>query len=307
MNDYININQIEILRGPQGTIFGKNTSAGGINVRTAKPSFEPTAKAEITLGNYGLQQYKAMVSGPLTEQLAVSLAGSKQTRDGYIDNLTDGSTINNRDRWSIRGQLLWEPTDELSIRIIADHAEADESCCVAVPVLYGPATGAIRAVGGLVVPSTPGVLGGYTGGITDISAREVRVNTEQPFVDPLNDSGISAEIEWDFGLATATAIASYRTFESLPNIDADFTSANIFDSVIGQDLDETSLELRFASNGDNAFDWLVGGYYSDQNIDADNFLGFGSDTRNYIGFVTQILLTHLPGARHKSMSLILWR
>jgi len=286
MNDYININQIEVLRGPQGTIFGKNTSAGVINVRTAKPSFESTVLADVTLGNYGLQQYRGMISGPISENLAISVAGSHQKRDGYIDNLTDSSTLNNRDRWSIRGQLLWEPIDELSIRIIADHSQADENCCVAVPVLYGPATGAIRAVGGQVVPSVAGTLGVYTGGVTDISARDVFVTPAQPFLDPLNDNGISVEVEWDLGGVTATAISAYRTFESIPNIDADFTSANIFDSVIGQHLNETSLELRFASNGDNMIDWLVGGYFFDQNIDADNFLGFGPDTRNYIRFVT---------------------
>jgi len=288
LGDYININQVEVLRGPQGTIFGKNTSAGVINVRTAKPSFERVVKGDLTVGNYGLMQARGTISGSLNDTMAASIAVSKQTRDGYIENLVDGSDINNRDRYSLRGQLLWEPADEISFRLIADHSEADEACCVAVPVLYGPATAAIAApnVGGRVVPSTNGTLGGYTGGITNLDARQVYVNPDQPFIDPLKDSGVSLEVEWDLGKVTATTIGAYRTFKSIPNIDADFTSANIFDSVIGQDLNETSLEFRLASNGSNTVDWLGGFYYFNQNIDAENYLGFGADTRQYVNNVT---------------------
>ncbi|NNM12746.1 MAG: TonB-dependent receptor [Gammaproteobacteria bacterium] len=287
LNDYIDISQIEVLRGPQGTIFGKNTSAGVINVRTAKPSYEPKVLADLTLGDYGLWHARSSISGGSEDDnVAFSLAGSVQNRDGYIDNLVNGDSLNDRDRWSVRAQMLWEPTDDISLRMIGDISKAEEKCCVAVPVLYGPASGAIQAVGGSLVPNTPGTLGDYTGGIANLEAREVYVNPEQPYIDPLDDKGLSAELEWDLGTVTATGIAAFRTFESLPNIDADFTSANIFDSVIGQDLEETSLEVRFASNGDNMLDWLVGGYYFDQHINADNYLGFGSDTRPYVGFVT---------------------
>lgn len=286
LGDYININQVEVLRGPQGTIFGKNTSAGVINVRTAKPSFTPMAKGDLTVGNYNLMQLRGVASGPISENLAVSISGSRQTRDGYITNRVDGSKLNDRDRWSVRGQLLWEPADDISFRLIADHSEAEEKCCVAVPVLYGPSAAAVAGAGGTLVPNTPGTLGGYPGGIADLGGREVFVNPEQPFVDPLDDSGVSLEVEWDLGPVTATTILAHRTFESIPNIDADFTSANIFDSVIGQDLTEDSVEIRFASNGRNTIDWLAGAYLFNQEIDAQNYLGFGADTRTYVGFVT---------------------
>ena len=296
MNDYINIDQIEILRGPQGTLFGKNTSAGVINVKTAKPSMSGyTAKLDASVGNYGLVQVRGVAGGPVSDTIGVSLAGSMQQRSGYIDNLSTGDSINNRNRWSLRGQIYWEPTDNVSLRIIADHSEANENCCVAVPVLYGPATGAIQALGAQVVPSTAGTLGGYPGGIVDLDNREVYVTRSQPYEDPLDDSGLSAELEWDLGGMTATAIASYRTFESIPNIDADFTEAHIFDSVIGQDLDETSLEFRLASNGANDIDWLVGAYYFNQDIFGQNYLGFGPDTRQYVRFVTPMTANPLTG------------
>ena len=296
LNDYINIDQIEILRGPQGTLFGKNTSAGVINVKTQKPSMSGyTAKIDASVGNYNLFQLRGMMSGPIAENIAVSLSGSMQQRDGYITNLSNGNTLNDRNRWSLRGQILWEPTDNVSLRLIADHSETNEECCVAVPVLYGPATGAIRALGANVVPSQQGTLGGYPGGIVELDNREVYVTPSQPYRDPLDDDGVSAELEWDLGGVTATAIAAYRTFESLPNIDADFTEANIFDSVIGQDLDETSFEFRLASNGSQDIDWLVGGYYFDQNILGENYLGFGPDTRTYVGFVTPRVPNPLTG------------
>lgn len=295
LGDYIGIDQVEVLRGPQGTIFGKNTSAGVINVRTAKPSFTPMAKADLTIGNYSLMQARGIVSGPLTDQLAGSIAVSRQTRDGFITNRVNGEDLNDRDRWSVRGQLLWEPADEISFRLIADHSEAEEKCCVAVPYLYGPSSAAIQGTGGTLVPNTAGTLNGYPGRIADLEGREVYVNPEQPFVDPLDDSGISLEIEWDLGPVTATAIGAVRTFESIPNIDADFTSANIFDSVIGQDLSERSIELRFASNGDNVIDWLGGVYFFNQEIDAQNYLGFGADTRTYVNFVSSGGVSVLEG------------
>lgn len=284
LGDYVDIEQIEVLRGPQGTIFGKNTSAGVINVRTAKPSFDGRIKADLTYGNYNMKQVRASITGPIGETVAVSLAGSYHKRDGYMENLTPGlADSNNRDRWSLRGQLLWEPSDDISLRIIADHAEADEICCTPSTLLLGPTAAAIEGLGGEFVQTTPGEIGPYPGGIADLGERAFYGNAEQPLTDPFDDSGISAELEWELGKITATAIGSYRTFESLPQVDGDQTSLDMFTAVTtGQDIDEKSMELRLASNGDSDIDWLVGGYYFDQHIDAQSSLGFGTDARAYL-------------------------
>ena len=296
LGDYVDINQIEVLRGPQGTIFGKNTSGGVINVRTAKPSFETKAKADLTYGNYDMRQVRASVTGPLSDTLAASLSGSIHKRGGYIENLTPGMPdSNDRDRWSIRGQLLWEPTDDVSLRIIADHAEADEVCCSPVNLLSGPTAAIVESLGGQLTPTTPGSIGPYSGGIGDLGDRAFYGNAEQPLTDPFDDSGISAELEWNLGGVTATAIGSYRTFESLPVVDGDFTSLDMFTAITtGQDLDEKSLELRFASNGDSSIDWMIGGYYFDQHIDAISSLGYGGDTRAYFDAVIDDLAP-IPG------------
>jgi len=284
LGDYVDIEQIEVLRGPQGTIFGKNTSAGVINVRTAKPSFEAKAKAELTIGNFDLRQIRASVSGPVTDTLAASLSGSFHSRDGYLENLTpDLPDSNDRDRWSLRGQLLWEPSDDISLRIIGDYAEANELCCRPSTLLLGPTAAIIENLGGNVVPSTEGTIGVNSGGIADIGDREFFGNASQETIDPFEDAGISAELEWDLGKVAATAIGSYRIFESLPFVDGDQTDLDLFRALTtGQDIDETSLELRFASDNDSDIDWLIGGYYFDQHIDAQSSLGFGPDTRAYL-------------------------
>jgi len=284
LGDYVDIEQIEVLRGPQGTIFGKNTSAGVINVRTAKPSFETRVKGDVTVGNFDMRQVRASLSGPISDTLAGSIAGSIHKRDGYLENLTpDLPDSNDRDRWSVRGQLLWEPADEISFRLIGDYAKADELCCRPATVLLGPTSAAIDALGGEQVPTTPGEIGPYTGGLADPGERIFFGNASQSTIDPFEDSGVSLEIDWDLGSVTATVIGSLRQFESLPFVDGDFSSLDLFTALTtGQDIDETSLELRFASNGDKAIDWLVGGYFFDQHIDAQSNLGFGPDTRPFI-------------------------
>jgi iron complex outermembrane receptor protein len=103
-----------VLRGPQSTLFGKNVSAGAISIVTKQPQFDFGGKAEVTLGNYDARQVKATVTGPLSDTVAVRLSGSVNKRDGYATNVTTGNDVNNRDRWSIRGDLLWVPTDQTS-------------------------------------------------------------------------------------------------------------------------------------------------------------------------------------------------
>ncbi|NNE56496.1 MAG: TonB-dependent receptor [Hellea sp.] len=282
LGDYIDIEQVEVLRGPQGTIFGKNTSAGVVNVRTSKPSFDRRVKADVSVGNYNLKQIRAAYSDGLSDELAFSLAGSYQNRDGYVENLNDGGSLNDRDRWTLRGQILWEPSDDFSLRVIGDVSEMDEVCCAATPILNGPAAAAVQANGGQILSGTAGMIGPYSGTIVDIDNRQVSLNTDtQKLSDPIKDKGVSAEAEWDLGGMTATAIGAYRTFEYIPLTEGDFTNLDMFTASNRQDLNEKSLELRLSSDGVQDVDWLIGGFYSDQHIDALNILEFGTDTRAY--------------------------
>src|SRR5688572_22567951 len=131
------VERIEVLRGPQGTLFGRNASAGLINIVTKGPQFDFEGYGSATYGNYDYIRLDGGVTGPITETIAARLDGVWQERDGFIKNVTPGEPdINDRDRWLARGQLLFEPSGALSVRLIGDYSQRRENCCGAV--LLGP-------------------------------------------------------------------------------------------------------------------------------------------------------------------------
>ncbi|HWT52708.1 MAG TPA: TonB-dependent receptor plug domain-containing protein, partial [Caulobacter sp.] len=141
--------RIEVLKGPQGTLFGKNTSAGVINIITAQPSFTPGAELEVTGGNYGAWGVAGSVTGPITDTVAGRLYAATRKRDGFYDVDTgDGPRTTtddaNQDFWTMRGQLLIQPSDTASIRLIADYSKRDEYCCVGVVTRSSPTAAIIN-------------------------------------------------------------------------------------------------------------------------------------------------------------------
>lgn len=286
MSDYVDIEGIEVLKGPQGTLFGRNTSAGVISVRTARPSYDTGGNVEISFGNYGYKQVRAGVTGALVEdQLAYRLSGSWHERDGFLDNPFTGEESNNRDRYSLRGQLLWDISDDASLRLIFDKSHSDESCCAATPLFYGPAQDGIDAVDGVGfsrLPASPYAYAGIpssAGSLRDVFDRKFSSNI--PYIDKVDDQGISAELNWDLGETSLTMIASSRNYENFQQLDADHSSADILTRVQNFDNDEKSFEIRWASNGANTVDWTVGAFVFDQEIDFSSPLPFGEDLRAY--------------------------
>ena len=125
------IDRIEVLRGPQGTLFGRNASAGLISIITAKPKFKTEVGGELSVGNYDFRRAEAYATGGLSETIAARIDGTWMKRDGFLEDDISGRDVNNRDRWMLRGQLLFEPSSDLSIRIVGDYAKRDEECCAA--------------------------------------------------------------------------------------------------------------------------------------------------------------------------------
>ncbi len=286
--DYSDISQIEVLRGPQGTLFGRNTSGGVVSIRTEPPSFSPSAKIDSSFGTYDFRQIRGTVTGPLiADTLAFRLTGSWQTRDGYVEDVNTDETYNDRDRWTVRGQLLWDISPVATLRLIADYSETDEICCAAVPIFYGPAGAAIGAVGGTLLPSTPGMAGPFAGGLVT-SDYDVALNRDtQPINDASTDQGISAQLDWGFGFGDFTAIAATRRYETLPYAEGDFTDLDLIAQTAGQDITENSLEVRLASpDDDRRVDWLVGLFLFDQSIFADQDIFYGADLRAYVEAIT---------------------
>ncbi|MFT5543049.1 MAG: iron complex outermembrane receptor protein [Glaciecola sp.] len=267
IGDLPRLQQVEILSGPQSTLFGKNASAGVINVRTEAPSFNLEGRAEATIGNYNQRILKAHVTDGITDDLAYSLSAGMNTRDGYTESVVGLGDINNKDRWNLRAQALYEPTDDVSFRFIADYSEIDEACCTVADVINGPTTAAVRALGGTVLETD------------DPFAYESALN-----VDPDNsveDGGVSLQIDVDYENFSFISITALRNNKSNYFSDVDYTSLDILTEEGHTDIDTFTQEFRLTSNGDEAFDWLIGGFYFDETVDTGDTLYYGAGTRPF--------------------------
>jgi len=145
IGDLVDVSRVEVLRGPQSTLFGQNASAGVISIVTQKPSFEWGGYAEATVGNYNTQILKSKITGPLSDNVAFSLSAVRNERDGYYKELKSGAEINDRDRSDIRGQLLWKASDNFELRIIGDYSTISEVCCGVSNLVNGPTGGIIQS------------------------------------------------------------------------------------------------------------------------------------------------------------------
>jgi outer membrane receptor protein involved in Fe transport len=272
ISDLPNLQRVEVLRGPQSTLFGKNASAGVISIVTAAPRYEFGGSAEFSYGNYNAIVARADVTGPIVaDKIAFSLAGGINKRDGYGTNLLDGSKTSERDRWYVRAQLLIEPSDAISFRVIGDYDKIDENCCFVGNVLAGPTAAAIEAIGGRI----------NRGGIFTYSEYQ-----NFPSENDITNKGVSVQGDFDFGSLKLTSISAYRESRALSNADSDFTSADIIGRNAGDvDIETKTQELRLASDFDGPFNFLLGGYYFDENISNQQALTLGRDARNYINLL----------------------
>lgn len=267
IGDLPNLQRVEVLRGPQSTLFGKNASAGVVSVITSKPSFDLGGNAEISVGNFNLRRARGYLTGPITEKLAFSIGGGINQRDGTADNLVDGAELNTRDRWNVRGELLLEPTDNQEWRLIVDADEIDEVCCIASNLVEGPTADIVRLIGGNVDNGTPFNRGIFVNGTPN--------NT-------LENKGVSLQGDIEFDGFTLTTITAYRETDVVNNYDIDFTSANLATLDEAQQLETFTQEIRLTSNGEGNFDWMVGGYFFDETAAVQNQLLYGTDFRNFI-------------------------
>jgi iron complex outermembrane recepter protein len=275
------MSRIEVLKGPQGTLFGKNTSAGVINIITEAPSFQPGFEAELTGGDYGAWGVAGSATGPISENIAGRLYVASRQRDGFYDvNPTSGPRTatddQNQDFWTVRGQLLILPSDEASIRLIADYTERDEYCCVATQVRTGPTGGIINAL----APGGNGVVGPQPGFAPNPFTRSVNAN--RPTDQQVQDWGLSAEVNVDtslFGGSTLTSITAFRGWDSVNGSDIDFSGADLFyrepNGDFGFSMDQLSQEIRLAGSS-ASFDWLVGMFYAEEQLRRQDSFIFGA-------------------------------
>ena len=291
LGDLVDLEQIEVLRGPQGTLFGRNTSAGALNIRTQKPSLDSfEAFSNLTIGNYEAFNLQGGLSFPLVEdKVGVRVSGAINQRDNFMDSTDNSDGSHTRDRWMVRGQLYAEPQDNLDIRIILDHSVSDDICCDAVH-MSPSALLQVFPLAGLPADGGAPVVG------TNASFEEMVGNGER-FEDPAEQTGLSAEVNWDLGIGKLTYIGAWRDYESGPNVqESDFVNLEVFSlggttatdasrsGNTGQDIESISHELRLQGlSFDGRLDWLVGGYYSSEDIVSDQTLTLGADYQAYAG------------------------
>src|SRR5438874_4513102 len=276
------LDRIEVLRGPQGTLFGRNTSAGLISIITAKPRFQPEVSGQVDIGNYNLRRFEASITGPLTDTIAARLDGVYVKRDGFLKDVISGRRINNRDRWLLRGQLLFQPSDNFSFRLIGDYSKHNEECCGA-PFLpaqdftaAGPQPSTIAAIErglGAIIEDRP-------------FQRLTSITPGRSYRSDVTDWGISGEGVYDFGWGELTSITAYRFNKYTRGQDADFNNLDILyrdDNGGAFNRFKTfTQELRLQGKAWNdRLDWLIGGYFADEKLTLRDNLAYGADYARY--------------------------
>lgn len=287
ITNLVDVEQIEVLRGPQGTLFGKNTPSGAINILTVKPaarvggraSNEPNAFVEVTGGDLGLINISAASNIPLVDDtLALRATVFSAQRDGYVDDVALGSdVINDIDRFGGRLQLYYTPTDRFNLRIIADYSEIDEICCAALTRQDNIFAFGRTGPGGVPIPGTDFVLQTLFGGTTFTGAQfENGIMALNQLPRATNeDSGLSVEFNYDLENSTLTSISAYRSFDTTDQIDADFSDVDMLTKRNTSEQSSFSQEFRLAGSLGDRVNYVTGVYYFTQDLDADNTLSFG--------------------------------
>jgi iron complex outermembrane recepter protein len=275
--DLPELERVEVLRGPQGTLFGRNTSAGAISVITAGPDYDPGMNLEVLYGADELEEMEmgAGVNIPISDSVAFRFDGSVRERQGYITDLISGDDINNRSRWSARGQMQWDISNTASLRVIVDGSESDEVCCGITPLIYGPAQAVITAL--TAGAGTPAI---------NVEGRGMTVTPGRNYGETTEDSGISAQLDWEIGGVNLTSITAFRDWSARRNQDIDF---NLIDIAYrdGLTVGFENFTQEFRLQGDaGPVDWLVGLFYGDEKLDTTDTIRIGANTNLYSNILT---------------------
>ena len=267
------LERIEVLRGPQGTLFGRNTSSGIINVITQQPEFGGiSGNISGTYGNYDNRRVSGAINLPLVEdELALRVEGSWEMRDGFYSDANSNETLDNIDRQFVRAKLLWRPSEEVSWTFSADYTTRDENCCVALLAIAGPTFDRVNTIaaagGGIGYPSRAPF------------DREASKNNTRRNQEDIEDMGVSASGEFDLGWAQLASITAYRSWAADRSQDFDHSGADLgffAPNGLHQEFDVFTQEFRLQGNAGN-LDWLIGAFYADETVVNDSAFRIGAD------------------------------
>ncbi|MEH3101550.1 TonB-dependent receptor [Sphingomonas adhaesiva] len=289
LNDLGEVERIEVLRGPQGTLSGRNSSAGAISIYTKYPEFKFGGYGEVSYGNYDAVRVAGAVTGPVVgDTLAFRVDGVYGKRDGFYRDVVNNTDYNDRDRVFVRGQLFWKPTTDFSVRLIGDYTHRDEKCCGAVYIDTREKTDPTPGVPGdfAVAPQNRIVnilksLGGVLPSDGNPYNRQIAQTTGRAYSNVTEDYGVSARIGWNFDNVQLISISAYREYKAGGAADVDYGNVDLIyradDGLSYRQFKTFTQETRLSGSlFGNRLDWLVGGYYAHEDLQVSDNLKFGA-------------------------------
>lgn len=317
LSDLPELERVEVLRGPQGTLFGRNTSSGALSVVTVSPESVPGMSVETELGLDDLEgsAARAMVNMPVSDTLAIRVDGSIRARDGHITDIISGDDINTVNRWTARGQALLDLSPDASLRVIIDGSESSEVCCGITPLVYGTTQAAVSGISGAIIgntgspainvddrlmsvtPALPGLPAGVTllpfpsfgggVGITALPSFPAQAGASaRNYGDDSQDFGVSAQLDWDIGSLRLTSITAYRDWEQTRNQDIDFHSVDLAHRY-GDEVGARNFTQEIRLNGEvGRVNWLAGVFYSDERTTNYSNIQTGAHANLFVNLVT---------------------
>ncbi|WP_372821715.1 TonB-dependent receptor [Pseudomonas parafulva] len=264
--DLLDVEQLEVLRGPQGTLFGKNTTAGVLNITTRKPTFQREGSVQSSLGEDGYWQTQGSFSGPITDTLAGRISAYRTEDDGYVKNLYNGDDLNGGKRQGFRIQLLFKPSDTFNLRWIGEYNEEDSNNGILSLYSTGPTINGVNRYESLASQA----------GATLVSGKKRKVNFDADQMVKVFQGGTSVEANWtlpnDF---TLTSITAYRWWDFTPRNDDGLNVPAAYNAGVSVRDKQYSQELRLASPTGGFFDYVLGAYYFKQDLDNKSFTYYG--------------------------------
>lgn len=301
---FLDLERVEVLRGPQSILFGKNSIAGALNMTTRKPTDEFEASIG---GQYSpdgdITEFTGIVSGGLTDNLAGRLALRKYDEDGWMENTTLDDDEPERDESAIRGTLVWDPTDNLRVSFKAEYDEFDVDGRQIEIVQDDPALPG-SPLPGFTFSQILGLLG-YPDAIEETKQNNKRQRDEAEFSEnEITNYTLTLDYQW--GENTLTAVTGIVGYEFLEACDCDFVAAPIFDVLIDEEYDQFSQEIRLASPGGERLDWIAGVFYQESELDYNDDLTVPANS--LLGAANPVLapLSNTAGLRTYNADSELW-